>query len=81
MRRCSARRGKQAEKPEAYPLRYTEDFFAMFDEVAAGISSSAAEDIFEMGSRLVASSLAQAWLQHSEINELRRGRVLSATRG
>jgi hypothetical protein len=31
-------------------LRYTEDFFAMFDEVAAGISSSAAGDIFEMGS-------------------------------
>jgi TolB protein len=51
MRRCSARRGKRAEKPEAYPLRYTGDFFAMFDEVAAGISSSAVGDIFEIGSR------------------------------
>jgi hypothetical protein len=34
-----------------YPLRYTEDFFAKFDEVAARISSTGAEDIFKTGSR------------------------------
>jgi hypothetical protein len=56
MRRCSARRGKQAEKPEAYPLRYTEDSFAMIDEVAAGISSFAAGDIFEMGSNKISAN-------------------------
>jgi hypothetical protein len=35
-----------------YPLRYTEDFFAEFDEVAARISPTGAEDIFETGSKL-----------------------------
>ncbi len=48
--RCEARRGKRAKKPEVYPLRYTEDFFAKFDEVAARISSTAAEDTFETSS-------------------------------
>jgi hypothetical protein len=33
-----------------YPLRYTEDFFTKFDEVAARISSTGAEDTFETGS-------------------------------
>jgi hypothetical protein len=47
-----ARRGKRAKKPQVYPLRYTEDFFAKFDEVAARISSTGAEDIFETGSTL-----------------------------
>ncbi len=45
--RCKPRRGKRAKKPEVYPLRYAEDFFAEFDEVAACISSAAADDIFE----------------------------------
>jgi hypothetical protein len=35
------------KKPEAYPLRYTEDFFAKFDEVVDRISSTAVEDTFE----------------------------------
>ncbi|MFN4895726.1 MAG: S8 family peptidase [Pseudomonadota bacterium] len=35
-----------------HPLRYAEDFFAKFDQVAARISSSAAQDIFEIGSRV-----------------------------
>jgi hypothetical protein len=52
MRRCAARRGKRAEKPEAYSLRYTEDSFVMLDGVAAGISSAAAGDIFEMASKV-----------------------------
>jgi hypothetical protein len=50
LKRCEARRGKRAKKPEVYPLRYTEDFFAKFNEVAARISSTGAEDIFETGS-------------------------------
>jgi hypothetical protein len=47
--RCEGRRGKGAKKPEVYPLRYTEDFFEEFDEVAARISATGAEDIFETG--------------------------------
>jgi hypothetical protein len=50
LKRCEARRGKRGKKPEVYPLRYTEDFFAKFDEVAARISSTGAEDTFETGS-------------------------------
>jgi hypothetical protein len=49
--RCEARRGKRAKQPEVYPLRYTEDFFAKFDEVAARISSTEAEDTFETSSK------------------------------
>jgi hypothetical protein len=44
--RCEARRGKRAKQPEGYPQRYTEDFFAKFDEVAARIASTEAEDTF-----------------------------------
>jgi hypothetical protein len=48
--RCEARRGKRAKQPEVYPLRYTEDCCAKFDEVAARISSTEAEDTFETSS-------------------------------
>jgi hypothetical protein len=48
--RCEARRGKRAKQPEVYPPRYTEDFFERFDEVAARISSTEAEDTFETSS-------------------------------
>ncbi len=48
--RCEARHGKRAKKPEAYPPRHTEDFFAKFDEVAARTSSILAEDIYETSS-------------------------------
>jgi Flp pilus assembly protein TadG len=56
LKRCEARRGKRGKKPEVYPLRYTEDFFTKFDEVAARISSTAAEDIFETGSTKFSSA-------------------------
>ena len=48
--RCAAKRGKRAKKPAAYPLRYSEDFFVKCDEVAVRISSTAAEDTFEISS-------------------------------
>ena len=53
--RCEARRGKRAKKPEVYPLRYTEDFFAEFDEGAARISPTGAKAIFEAGSSYFAT--------------------------
>ena len=48
--RCEVRRGKRAKQLEVYPLRYTEDCCAKFDEVAARISSTEAEDTFETSS-------------------------------
>jgi hypothetical protein len=42
---------KKSEKPEVCPLRYTQTFLVKFDEVAAPISSTAAEDTFEASSR------------------------------
>jgi regulator of protease activity HflC (stomatin/prohibitin superfamily) len=54
--RCEARGGKRAKQPEVYPLRYTQGFFAKFDEVPARISSTEAEDTFETSSRTKASS-------------------------
>ena len=50
-----------------YPLRYTEDFFAKFDEVAARISSTAAEDTFETSSSYqppgTASGAQRRWIE------------------
>jgi hypothetical protein len=48
---------KRSEKIGAYPLRYTEDFFARFDEVVNLISSTVAEYTFETSSRLDLYSL------------------------
>ncbi|MFN5062385.1 MAG: DHH family phosphoesterase, partial [Pseudomonadota bacterium] len=64
LKRCEARRGKRAKKPEVYPLRYTEDFFAKFDEVAARISSTGAEDISETGSSETKVAKAKAQLDN-----------------
>ncbi len=41
---------RRAKKPEVYPLRYTEDFFAKATAGAAPRSASAAEGIFETSS-------------------------------
>jgi hypothetical protein len=46
------REGKRAKKPDVYSPRYTEGFYARFDQVAVRISSTEAEDTFETSSRL-----------------------------
>jgi hypothetical protein len=56
-----------------YPLRYTEDFFAKFDEVAARISSTGAEDIFETGSRTGLKNSFFARLKRCEARRGKRG--------
>ena len=52
MLRLGVSRGSRAEKPEVYPLRYTEDFSVKADEGVAPISASVAEQTFEMGSNM-----------------------------
>jgi hypothetical protein len=64
--RCEARRGKQAKQPEVYPQRYTEDFFAKFDEVAARISSTEAEDAFETSSTNFSDGAVDSWIEWFE---------------
>jgi hypothetical protein len=49
------------------PLRYTQGFFAKFNEVAARISSTGAEDIFETGSnRSLAAAIINGQIDTSD---------------